>query len=546
MEATPTCPRCSKKMVKRNGQHGQFWGCSGYRFGCRGTRSIKAEAVVNAARVVPVGSPEQELIWNEIINGTGHVLANALAGTGKSFTAREGMHRVPKNLRQLYLAFGTDIVKEFRGTAPGHVDIATLNAIGWRIVQACLKVKEVTPDKVKDLIDEVWSPKTEAEIDFAPTLVNAVEKLVNLCQSYLAEPTTETLMELALRHDVELTSDVEELAFKLAAQVLDLDRNRTGVASYNDQVWFPIVHNLPCEKYDLIYVDEAQDLNAAQHQLVLKLLAPGGRVVIVGDNNQAIFGFRGSDVDSIANLCKLLTEKTGKPVVELGLTVSRRCSKKVIADAQQWVPSIKAMDDAPEGEVVETDIATGIGMIKPGDMVLCRCNAPLTSIAYGLIKQGIKAVIRGRDIGQGLLNVIKARRAKDVNDLLVKLDKWTANEIAKVAGTRRENSVAQRVTDQADCIRALAEGSDTLSDLKARIVSIFTNFEANGAPKGAVVLSSIHKAKGLEAVTVFWVKPEITLKTTQEWQARQEDNLRYVAATRAKLTTVKMYEKRAA
>lgn len=36
----PQCPDCSSQMVKRNGKNGEFWGCSRYSKGCRGTRQV--------------------------------------------------------------------------------------------------------------------------------------------------------------------------------------------------------------------------------------------------------------------------------------------------------------------------------------------------------------------------------------------------------------------------------------------------------------------------------------------------------------------------
>lgn len=39
-EPVPQCPECSSRMVKRNGARGQFWGCSKFKNGCKGTRQI--------------------------------------------------------------------------------------------------------------------------------------------------------------------------------------------------------------------------------------------------------------------------------------------------------------------------------------------------------------------------------------------------------------------------------------------------------------------------------------------------------------------------
>jgi len=54
---------------------------------------------------------------------------------------------------------------------------------------------------------------------------------------------------------------------------------------------------------------------------------------------------------------------------------------------------------------------------------------------------------------------------------------------------------------------------------------------------GMLVLSTIHKSKGREWDTVFWLDRDGTLPSKyarQKWQLQQEDNLCYVAATRAK------------
>jgi DNA helicase II / ATP-dependent DNA helicase PcrA len=542
---SPKCPKCGSGMILRPGKWGQFWGCRNFPR-CKGTTKAQnaqkqAPKPRSTKKRVVVGSTEQEAIWTEITNGDTHVCANALAGTGKSFTCREAMHRI-QNRRLLYVAFSKAIVMEFSGDAPDNAVVATLNSVGFRIVKSNFKNVVLDSDKVQNIIDEIWQPHTEMEASIKRTVINATEKLVALCQGYLVEPDTATLLEISDRHDVELSSDIQDIVFGLVPKVLEIDKARTGVISFNDQLWLPVVLNLSCPKYDVIFVDEAQDLNACQHQLVLRLLAPNGRAIIVGDTNQAIFGFRGSDVDSIPNLIRLLEENTNKPVKQFPLTVTRRCAKNIVTVAQSYVPQIKALETAIEGNIVEVDI--GKMQFEPNDMVVCRCNAPLTSIAYSLIKKGMKAIIRGRDIGKGLLNLIDRLRPKGINDLYEKLQAWANKEIEKVRGTRREDAITQRVQDQAGCISALAENCDNITELQGLITSIFEDFDNAGKPKGAVILSSIHRAKGLEADRVIWAYPEIVIKTTQEWQGIQERNLKYVASTRAKKELIFAHESR--
>jgi DNA helicase-2/ATP-dependent DNA helicase PcrA len=478
-----------------------------------------------------VGSPEQDDIWDALANSRDHIVVKALAGTGKSFTCRVGMNVLPADCRILYLAFNKEIVREFEKGAPKNAQVKTLNAIGFRVVKNAFPNVQIDDSKVRNILTELLP--ADMPFDEHRALVAVVEKLVALAQGYLLDGNDiDALLEVANRHEIEMES-VGERALALVPQVLQISKERTGVISYNDQLWLPVVLNLACPKFDVIFVDEAQDLNRVQHLLVLRLLAPGGRVVLVGDDNQAIYGFRGSDVDSIRNFCRLL-EKTKKPVRQLPLTVTRRCPKKVVAQAQTYVPSLQALPNAKDGEVIPVCERAAENLYGLGDLVVCRCNAPLLSVAFRLIQKGVRAVVRGRDIGQGLISLVQKLRASDINDLLLKLDEWVGKECAKVAGTTREESATQTILDRAECIRVLAEDADSVTDLCARITNLFEGDSSD--PSRCVVLSSIHRAKGLEAERVFWLNPGIEIKSSQEWQLRQEMHLKYVAVTRAKGT----------
>jgi superfamily I DNA/RNA helicase len=48
-------------------------------------------------------------------------------------------------------------------------------------------------------------------------------------------------------------------------------------------------------RYPYIFVDEFQDVNPAQYQLLRLLAPPDSAVTVIGDPNQAIYGFRGAD-----------------------------------------------------------------------------------------------------------------------------------------------------------------------------------------------------------------------------------------------------------
>jgi len=88
--------------------------------------------------------------------------------------------------------------------------------------------------------------------------------------------------------------------------------------------------------YDLVVVDEAQDMTASQLQLAIQSCRKGGRIAIVGDDRQAIYSFRGADSKSLDRLKGILKAK------ELGLTTTYRCPKRVVEIASRYVPDFRA------------------------------------------------------------------------------------------------------------------------------------------------------------------------------------------------------------
>jgi len=54
-------------------------------------------------------------------------------------------------------------------------------------------------------------------------------------------------------------------------------------------------------RYQYIFVDEYQDLNFGQYRLIRELSPPGNDLFVIGDPEQSIYGFRGSDVKYFQN-----------------------------------------------------------------------------------------------------------------------------------------------------------------------------------------------------------------------------------------------------
>ena len=63
----------------------------------------------------------------------------------------------------------------------------------------------------------------------------------------------------------------------------------------------PEVRQKYCDRFRFVLVDEYQDTNFAQQQILWLLTGKHGRVCVVGDDAQSIYGFRGAEIDNILN-----------------------------------------------------------------------------------------------------------------------------------------------------------------------------------------------------------------------------------------------------
>ncbi len=91
-------------------------------------------------------------------------------------------------------------------------------------------------------------------------------------------------------------------------------------------------------KLRYIVVDEFQDINAAQWKMVERMLHPGARLLVVGDDAQNIYTWRGSDVKFILDL-----EKKIPGLVDDQLRINYRSSESIIAAANAVMKCIPTL-----------------------------------------------------------------------------------------------------------------------------------------------------------------------------------------------------------
>ena len=463
------------------------------------------------------------------------LVVRARAGTGKTTTIEWAISKAAVEEKILYAVFGKKNQREAMDKIHDpRVDIKTLHALGYMfILQVWTGVK---PD------DDVENDRILAVCqDIPDEVATQVRRMVGFAKNTCIDPTLADMVNIAEVYDVEAPGFEEPenggwtigKLSEVALKVMELSTKRDpqGRISFNDMVWLPVRMNWVRAWYDLVVVDECQDMNLPQLEMAKRAVKKGGRICVVGDDRQAIFGFRGAAQNGMEMMKRTLAAG------ELGLTTTYRCPKKVVTLAAVLVPDYKAADTAPEGTVQSIGQFALIPALVIGDVLLSRVNAPLMGIAMQLIRKGTSVRIEGRDIGKSLLVIVKKLNARTVSDFGVKLDRWLAREIKRAQDRKHAEEKCEALRDTADTLNAVSEGAASVNEIVSRINNIFQDSDKNSRP--AVVLSSVHKFKGLEAERVyllrssFYRRPKPGQRVSAEAQ-QEEHNIYYVALTRAK------------
>jgi superfamily I DNA/RNA helicase/RecB family exonuclease len=85
------------------------------------------------------------------------------------------------------------------------------------------------------------------------------------------------------------------------------------------------------ERYSWVFVDEYQDTDPSQVALLRSLAGDGRNLVVVGDPDQSIYGFRGADVRGILDFPDAFRDQEGAPARVLALRTTRRFGADLLA-----------------------------------------------------------------------------------------------------------------------------------------------------------------------------------------------------------------------
>lgn len=240
--------------------------------------------------------------------------------------------------------------------------------------------------------------------------------------------------------------------------------------------------------------------------------------------HNCIYSFQGSSLDSFHVF------KDRPNTVSLPLNLTYRCAKRIVDVARKYSPDIEAKEDANEGEVREGSLDE----VRNGDYIICRNNLPLVETFIKLLSEGKKSVILGKDYGESILLLLN--RVESEGGLLELLREKKDELIERGIKNFLANESYAALLEKVQILLLLNRRYGSFQEVKKALTDIFGD-----ESKDKILLSTIHKSKGLEADRVFILGFHELIPSkyaTTELALYGEKCLQFVAVTRAKNTLI--------
>jgi len=539
---------------------------------------------------------QQQACVNWTNNPSGHLIIEAVAGSGKTFTILQMITNLVNSFhtagslpskRIALMAFNAKVRDELKHRVnqlglSAWVEVNTVHGFGFATYKKAHGPTAPNNFKLSDILAP-WLKQHRLNWELSKPITTAVSIAKDSGMGIFFPNNTAEWRRLIAYHDLSWNEEKLplNLFLTLASDLFHKSLLDTSKIDFSDMIYMPLKNNLPFPQFDFVFIDEAQDTNATRREVAKRMLQegdslshilipqqtpggtcwynpdhpdcqdgkvlweepqPAGHLIAVGDRHQAIYGFTGADNDALDLIKKEFSAS------ELPLSTCFRCAKSIISHAQKLVSHIQPRCGAITGEVIlsmpeynfhENLFAHGTEHSYQTSAILCRKNAPLISLAFQLVNKRIPCRIEGKDIGQELIKLCKKFKATDKPSLLSALNAHLREQSAKLPAYKLDI-----LSDKISAITSVLQLPyiTSLTLFYQTLEQLFSDYDPNSPPK--LTLSSIHKSKGLEWPTVYLLGRNAWMPSpfaTQPWMQEQETNLTYVAITRAMKKLVEVH-----
>jgi superfamily I DNA/RNA helicase len=473
----------------------------------------------------------------DIIQSTGNIKINAVAGSGKTTTIIEYAKSRPSTARILYLAFNKSVkleaAKKFAEKGLQNVKVETAHSLAFKHVVFNHNYKVKAQGYKTNEIAEILNLQATGEKHAQYIVANHINKFV----AYFCNSEAQKVQDLNYSDTV---TDAKAAAF-VKTFYRYIENQTRLLLSKMDKGEIEIIHDFYLKKfqlsnprlgYDYILFDEGQDASSAMLDVFLKQKATK---VIVGDTHQQIYSWRYA-----VNSLEKVDFKT------YHLSTSFRFSQHIANLAMEVLKLKNYISEEPIKDIP----IKGQGETKESKTkaVLARTNLGLLlkAIEYVTEKKKVKQIyFEGNinsytyaDEGASLYDVLNLynRQHYLIKDAMIK----SMRDLAELQDYIDKTEDVQ-LSMMVEVVKKYGNKiPDIIRQIKDKHVA---NDEKE---KAEMIFSTVHRCKGMEYDSVQIVNDFITEEKLEKLadnkkkeklnkeRLNEEINLLYVAVTRSK------------
>ena len=371
-----------------------------------------------------------------IQHGNGPMLVIAGPGSGKTTVLTARIKYLIENYKVnpaeiLVITFtkaaAMEMQKRFEKLIGGRcgVTFGTFHAVFFYILKSAYNysVNNIIKEENRNFIIRQAIEKSSLEID------DINETLGNIAGE-ISKVKTE-----GIDINVYYSANCPEEEFRKIYKYYDNTLKRQGLIDFDDMLLYcydlfvkrPDILKKWQQKYSYILIDEFQDINKIQYDVIRMLALPQNNVFVVGDDDQSIYGFRGSKPEIMLNF-----ENDYVGAKKVVMDVNYRSTANIVAAARYVIGNNKIRFDKnirtvnPQGDrvnIVEFNtireeylrVVDSIrASVKAGSphsehAVLYRTNSAASPFIRCMIENNIPFVLR-----DGVPNIFEHWIAKDI------------------------------------------------------------------------------------------------------------------------------------
>lgn len=347
---------------------------------------IIEQPTTNTSIVKSKFTPEQVKFIKH--NGTESVILSATAGSGKTSCATGRLIWLLNNKvrpeKIIFFSFTNDAVNELRSRINNDkIEITTIHSF-------CLSAL-ARSGKFKNIADfhgfirwfkKKYKPKANAKWEEISKFNRMVEKLEEEPEYYSSQISKFKIMQAENTKGRMPDFFIAYANFLKATNSRDFVDMLIEVHRMKDGKYW---ENNYQHKYDYVFVDEYQDTSSMQMRILLALKAKVYH--LIGDRNQSIYGFTGSNCDMIEKLLK-----QSKVTVDYSLSVNFRSDINIVNHSNNF-SGLKAVPNSKLNGKVDFKVLTDselLALMKTKDVViLARTNKVIRELELNFLMKKI-------------------------------------------------------------------------------------------------------------------------------------------------------------